>query len=313
MSGNFIINGALVPAPVGLTVTNYKDDPRLRLRIGQLGGGNDGARRRTRWIRSIVLHTTKGIPGGSDQRPQKILPGLGPNLGKEFDVAKFWATSAKSAGAALVVDFDGSVGQLHDLETEAAYHTGNAVNDISIGIEIYQGSNAELYQGQLDKTADLVNFLTATFGIQRQIPHNYNGPIGRLDESGGFNMVGVFGHRDITDRRGTGDPGDAIMAVLCARGYELFDFQRGEDVRIWAARQKMIGMSASEIDGIPGLKTTALLRALGYPDGIWMNGCPEHDHDTVAAAQVRRFMAESLIPLLGEEKAMAFLKRFSEG
>jgi hypothetical protein len=307
MSGHFIIDGKKVPAPEGLTVVNYQDDKRLRLRIGQLGGGNDGARRRTHWIRSIILHTTKGIPGGSDQRPQKILPGLGPNLGKEFDVAKFWATSTKSAGAALVVDFDGSIGQLHDLGVEAAYHTGNAVNDLSIGIEIYQGSDAELYSRQLEKVADLVDFLTVQFGIQRQIPSRYLGPIDRLDEGGGVDCVGVFGHRDITDRRGAGDPGDAIMQILAARGYEKFDFQRDEDIHVWAARQRLL---KAKDDGVPGPVTTQFLREKGYRDGLWVNGAAHIE--ITAAAEINRLLYQTLIPLLGKERALEFLKTVAE-
>lgn len=309
MSGNFIIDGQKVAAPKDLVVTNYQDDKRLRLRIGQLGGGNDGARRRTRWIRSIVLHTTKGIPGGPDQRPQKIIPRLGPDRGKEFDVAKFWATSTKSAGAALVVDSDGSVGQLHDLVTEAAYHTGNAVNDLSIGIEIYQGSDAELYLGQLDKTADLVDFLTATFGIQRQIPHKYLGPIDRLDHGGGADCVGVFGHRDITDRRGAGDPGDAIMDVLAVRGYERFDFQSGEDLRVWASRQKILG-DGMTADGVPGPVTVGRLKVRGYDHGLWTSGSIVRLAEQHVGAEVRRLLAETLIPLLGKEGAEAYLRTF---
>jgi hypothetical protein len=264
-----VIQGAQVEV-AGLAVRNWHDDPRLRLRIGQPNGGNDGRQRRTRWVRSIILHTTKGIPGGKDHRPQEIRPGRGPGGLHAESVARFWSTSELASGAHLVCDFDGTWVCLADLATECAYHA-TTVNDVSIGIEICQGNAAELYEGQLDSVVAMVDFLTACFGIQRQIPAGYSGPIPRL-ESGGDDCVGVFGHRDQTDNRGPGDPGDAAMAWLARAGYERLDFQRGQDLAVWTTRQHDLnrhhGPGLVE-DGIPGPDTVARLAQLGYGHGLW--------------------------------------------
>lgn len=265
-----VIDGIPTEVP-GLTVSSWHDDPRLRLRIGQPGGASDGRLRKTRWVRSIVLHTTKGIPGGKDRRPQKILPGIGPSGPAAEAVAHWWSTSGLASGAHLVCDFDGSWICLADLANECAYHA-TTVNDVSIGIEICQGRDAELYEGQLDSVVAMVDFLTARFGIQRQVPDAYRGPIARL-ESGGADCVGVFGHRDQTSNRGAGDPGDAIMDRLRAAGYEAFDFSAGEDLAAWRERQRDLGVrhgTSVEVDGIPGPATVAQLRQCGYPDGLWI-------------------------------------------
>jgi hypothetical protein len=254
-------------------VVNWHDDPKLRLRIGQPNGANDGRARKTKWVRQIILHTTKGIPGGKDNRPQKILPGRGPSGRAAESVAQFWSTSELASGAHLVCDFDGSWICLADLATEVAYHA-TTVNETSIGIEIYQGSDAELYEEQLASVVAMVDFLTGQFGIQRQIPAMYSGPIGRL-EDGGTDCVGVFGHRDQTDNRGPGDPGDAIMGLLGRAGYERFDFRGGEDLKVWRQRQANLAVRQSEpidVDGVPGPGTVAILKKLGYTQGLWSAG-----------------------------------------
>jgi hypothetical protein len=109
----------------------------------------------------------------------------------------------------LVVDHDGSAACLADLADEVSYHSGE-VNEVSIGIEIYQGSDAELYEGQLESVVALVDYLTRRFHIQRQYQWPYHRrPAARI-ASGAQDVVGIFGHRDVTTNRGLGDPGDAI-------------------------------------------------------------------------------------------------------
>jgi len=271
MSG-VVIQGAQIKVS-GLTVRNWHDDPRLRLRIGQSNGANDGRERKTRWVRSIVLHTTKGIPGDKDTRQQTIRPGLGAPGNLAEAVARYWSTSELACGAHLVCDFDGTWVCLADLATECAYHA-TTINDVSIGIEICQGHDAEMYEGQLASVVTMVDFLTAHFSIQRQIPNLYLGPIPRL-EDGGADCVGVFGHRDQTDNRGPGDPGDAIMSRLADAGYERLDFRTGQDLKVWRERQELVSRRLDvplDLDGISGPDTVARLEQLGYPDGLWALG-----------------------------------------
>jgi hypothetical protein len=57
-----VIDGADESVP-GLSVVSWRQQggpPRLK-------DGEDCRGRFTRWVRGIVLHTTKGIPGGTDQ------------------------------------------------------------------------------------------------------------------------------------------------------------------------------------------------------------------------------------------------------
>jgi hypothetical protein len=259
---SLVIDGKPEDVP-GLRTVSWVDDPR----IPRLAGNQDSRRRSTRWIRGIVLHTTKGIPGGKDRRPQVIRPGFGPAGDRGLHVARYWSTSQLQSGAHLIVDFDGEIVQVADLQLEAAYHAG-PVNDVSIGVEIYQGSDAELYAEQLAVVVQLCDFLTRRFGIQRQIPDGYDrGQLERL-EAGGRNVVGVYGHRDVTSNRGTGDPGDEIMRQLSAAGYERADYSMRIDFDRWADRQHDLGIDA---DGIPGPATVRALAAAGRPHGMWVS------------------------------------------
>jgi len=256
-----VIRGASESVP-GLSSTSWLDDKGLRLQIGE-----DGARRAPNtWIRAIVLHTTRGIPGGSDPRPQRVLPGLGPSRNSARSVNSWWSTNGQSAGAHLVVDFDGSVACLADLELEQAYHA-TSVNPHTIGIEIAQGSGAELWDGQLDAVVTLVDWLTKRFRIQRQIPDKYRGALQRL-RTGGHDVVGVYGHRDQSRARGSGDPGDAIFARL-AGCYEAFDLNAGADLAMWRQRQRTLGVQA---DGLPGRATWEAICAFQRSRGLEETG-----------------------------------------
>lgn len=251
----------------GLVVKNWNDDPRLRIRMPE-----DGAPRSSTWVRNIILHTTLGIPGGKDHRPQVILPGLGPSTDTELNIAHFWSTNGAAGGAHLIVDFDGSVSCLADLQTEVTYHA-TSVNSVSIGIEIAQRQvDAALYEEQLVCVVQLVDWLTKRFRIQRQIPsrYTYGSPIGRL-VAGGRDIIGVAGHRDQTTNRGPGDPGDRIFELLRDAGYEPFDFSAGEDRTRWAERQRALYMTDKEADGIPGPNTCLRLEAAGYKNGLWIS------------------------------------------
>lgn len=266
-----IIDGARVPVP-GRVVTNYLDDPRITLALPE-----DGRAKRTARVQLVVLHTTKGIPGGKDRRPQVIHPGVGPNLEAEVKVTRFWSTSDLQSGAHVVMDQDGSGGCLADLVKVTAYHA-KAMNARSVGIEIYQGSDAGLYAEQLEATADVVDAITLALGIQRQIPDRYRGPLPRL-QSGGADVVGVVGHRDGDDNRGEGDPGNEIFAVLDRRGYARVNMAAAEDLALWRARQRSFNKARATVqplavDGIPGPATVAALKALGYAGGIWTPGEP---------------------------------------
>jgi hypothetical protein len=264
--------GAIIDG-VDETVPGLKIDNWLNSAVPRLNKNEDCRERFTRWVRGIVLHTTKGIPGGSDHRPQKILPGLGPDRKGDYAAARYWASSAEQAGAHLVVDFDGSIVCLADLLTEASFHAGE-VNEVTIGIEIYQGKEAEMYDGQLDVVVRLVDFLTRRFKIQRQIHSPYKkGPVPRIAQ-GARDVVGIYGHRDVTTNRGSGDPGDAVFEKLAAAGYEAFDYAANQDRSAWWQRQEQLNTdfgAGLTVDGVPGQKTVAALITSGRKHGLWVS------------------------------------------
>lgn len=268
MPTGLMVHGTAVPI-VGLAVSNWQDDPGLRLSTKNFRPRSDDA-----WVHLIVLHTTRGIPGGNDKRQQVIRNGLGPFTDAGHRHVRAWNAEPRAAGAHLVVDFDGTISCCSDLGSEAAYHAG-AVNGCSVGIEIVQGPDAELYEGQLEIAVRLVDALTVLFGIQRQIPHRYLGPIPRFARpaapgSAQFSdAVGVLGHRDVSTNRGLGDPGNAIFNRLGLAGYEPVDYANRAEIDTWRTRQAKVGISSP--DGIPGPRTRAALEAAGYPRGMWVS------------------------------------------
>lgn len=261
---SLLIGGVHVEVP-GLMTRTWEEAGVPRLELGE-----DARRRKSDWVRLVVLHTTKGIPGGRDHRPQKILLGMGaPSIAAER-VAHFWSSDPTPSGAHVVVDRDGDVLCLADLARDCAFHAG-PVNDVSIGIEIYQGKDAEIYEGQLEATVVLCDFLARTFGIQRQWPlYRTNVASARL-EAGGRNVVGFVGHRSVTTNRGTGDPGDPVFSALYRAGYERHDIDDGEDRRVWHERQQAFGWHVKDCDGVPGPATVRALKAAGKPHGLWVS------------------------------------------
>ena len=102
-----IIGGREVPVP-GYATYSWRDDPRLRLTMGQ-----DGRRRRptgsAQRVSLLVFHTTRGIPGGKDKRAQLILDGVGPSTDGGRRVNQFWAKDPKYSGAHVVIDHDTAI------------------------------------------------------------------------------------------------------------------------------------------------------------------------------------------------------------
>ena len=274
MGSGLILNGTRIPVP-SMDVVNFLDDPRLRLAPYDV-------RQRTpkekSWIHVVVMHTTGGIPGGKDLRPQVIKPGICQSTGGGQRIVASWTNDPnRPGGAHLVVDQDGRAYCCADLVTEAAYHAERA-NGCSVGIEVIQGhAEPDLYQGQLDAAAALALAVCRLMPvpIQWQIPAAYTGgPVPRFASSLAASnstpladVVGLVGHRDLTANRGSGDPGDAMMDALAAAGCERFSFAGEEDLYTWKQRQKDLGVWFA--DGVAGPQTVAALRARGDVDGIW--------------------------------------------
>jgi hypothetical protein len=253
-----LVNGVEHPV-AGLAIVNSNDAAWCRLEA------KDCQPRPTQWVRQIILHTTRG------DAPQHVLPGRGPG-GKARRTADIWRNDPTPSGAHLVIDNDGTVACLCDLATTEAFHA-TVSNAWSIGIEMYQEVNNGVYEAVYASALKLVPALCRLFGIQLQIPRlpYRNEPLRRMVD-GGESCVGVFGHRNNTDRRGEGDPGDEIFRRLAGIGAEWFDHDAEEDVAIWQDRQRTLNAAGAAlvVDGIPGPRTVAALIAAGHPSGIWV-------------------------------------------
>jgi hypothetical protein len=259
-----LIAGKLVSVP-GLTVippASHGGPAWARLDPG------DCTARETKWIRQIILHTTKG------EWPQHVI--AGPGLaGRSQAVADFWRHDPIHSAAQLVVDIDGTVACLCDLARTVAYHA-EACNPWSIGIEMYQISGGGLYEATLIATTVLVEFLCERFGFPQLMPRGpyRNQPLHRMEigsgstrhQLGGPDAVGVFGHRDNTERRGRGDPGDEIFTRLATIGWEGVDYDGSEDLHLGALRQQALNVRGEklDVDGVCGPASWAAMKRQGF-------------------------------------------------
>ncbi len=252
-----IIDGNEVAVP-GLTIVNANDEPWATLDPA------DFRPRRTSWVRQIILHTTKG------KWPQSVRAGSGAG-NRKHAVADFWRNDPEHSAAHLVIDNDGSVACLADLARVAAYHA-TVSNEWSIGIEMYQESNGDVHEAVYASAVPLVKALCRALGIQFQIPKRpyKSSPLARMAD-GGCHVVGVFGHRDNTHRRGVGDPGDEIFARLAAAGAERFDFDAKEELEVWRLRQIALNKRGAKltVDGVVGPDTIGALESSGITDGVY--------------------------------------------
>jgi len=250
-----IIGGKQVPVP-GLNITNYKDQPVLKLRAG-----DDMRERVTRWVRSIVWHNTKNIP-----TQLKLARGPYKDIGEK--VAKFWSTSPAHAGAHLVVDWDGSVTCHADLLFDATYHA-STVNEVSVGIEMFEDEHGLIFESQMQTAVLLTTWLCERFGIQKQMPDPYYNHVISRVAKGGTDTIGVFGHCHQYNQKQY-DPSNHVFEALQKAGFKIFNFELKEDVKTWKNLQRKLGVPE---DGIPGPATRDALQAAGFHAGLydWAN------------------------------------------
>jgi hypothetical protein len=214
--------------------------------------------RRTRWVRQIVVHTTKGI------WPQTIRRGAGPD-GRDRRVADYWHRDPEHSAAHIVVDSDGSVACLTDLATTAAYHATTA-NDVSVGIEMHQEVDGSIYESVLNSTVATVLAICDAMLIADQFAADpYRAaPIQRLIDDDQF--CGIYGHRNNTSRRGRGDPGDEIWHRLELAGVEPVQVGQHQDVVRSRQRQAhLVSLGAAiSVDGVVGPRSIQAARSQGF-------------------------------------------------
>lgn len=254
-----VIGGRRVETP--FASVSWLDDPARAPRTPHTSP-------RDRRVRSIVLHTIKGVLG-------PVRPGL-KNSTRADAEARYQASPACRVSWDGTLNTDGTLLWQNDPVERFTWHA-TSQNPVSLGIELVQDDDGAVYDGQLQVLVRVLDVLTRELRIQRQIPWVGAGvPRGvrpRLDEHGakqGADWVGVCTHYQITTNRG---PGDTVVPFeyLARAGYERFDLDAGEDLAAWKARQRALGMTGADVDGVPLDKTCAALEAGGHAHGLWVS------------------------------------------
>lgn len=253
MSGGMPIHGRLVPVP-GLNIVPP----------ASMGGpswctltSGDWQPRRSR-VRQVLLHTTKG------DWPQHVIPGRGPG-GRAKLTFEFWHRDETHSGAHAVIDNDGTVACGVDLADACAYHA-TVSNEYSVGIELYQEADGGICEAVYQALSLFVPALLEALDVPFYVVADpYNGhPLQRFLD-GAPDFYGVCGHRNNTERRGRGDPGDEAFDRLILAGGEPVKTQRLEDLGLSRGRQRWLNAHGASlvVDGLAGPASRAAQRAAG--------------------------------------------------
>jgi hypothetical protein len=257
---SIVLNGEKIATP-GLETFSWLDDHNVPK--------TTDVNPRTQWLRAIVMHTVSGKVGG-------LKPGLSAPSSRAESYAKYQANTSRDVSWDYTIDTDGTIIASND---PLKFYTWQAtsVNPFTLGIELVQEDNGDLYEGQMDVAVRFLDLLTRELAdrghpIQRQVPMTMDGkPVKGIvkrieDSSQAKNFSGVVGHRNQTTNRGPGDPGDHIFNALLKAGYKGFNLDANDDVRFWKDIQTRLNLSPA--DGIPGRGTQQALIAAGYKHGL---------------------------------------------
>src|SRR5262249_42529363 len=155
----------------------------------------------------------------------------------ERAVAEFWVRDPLHSAAHIVLGSDGTVACLGDLVRDEAYHA-TVSNPYSVGIEVYQEADGGIYDAALGALAQIVPVICEALAIPFQVvaaPYTDH-PLPRFLD-GGPTYRGVLGHRNNTEQRGRGDPGDEAIARLIAAGAEPVLAGQGQELELGKRRQ----------------------------------------------------------------------------
>lgn len=261
---SIIINTKKYEIP-GLKTLSWVDgDPKIKYVTDK--------NKRERKIRGIVCHTHEGLRG-------KVLPGTGPNTTIDERLAMYQTNTDRYVSWDYTIDQNGDVICQNDPMIDYTWQ-GNMTNGYTLGFEmvqkLYGNGTGDLFENEIKAAVTLIDFLTLVLGIQRQIPWDsvHNKPaskvITRMET--GKDVVGIYGHRNITEKRGEGDPGDAIFYALKDAGYECFDYGKNEDIKTWKERQSSLGMATEDQDGLALDKTISFIKSTNKSKtGLWVS------------------------------------------
>lgn len=267
---SIVLNG------VSMEIPNVKTTSWVGPTITQLGDLQvkkaTKTSKRKKWLRGIVCHTVHGKLGN-------LLPGIGPDTNMDVHYAKYQVSTDRSVSWDFTCDLDGSWLIQNDPVKEYTWQATHC-NSFTCGFEMIQLENGDMYEGQIQKVVEFVDFLTAKLGIQRQIPWDTKrdkpvlSQVKRLsdkDYGAGEDVVGVYSHVNLTSNRGKGDCGPWLPVALAAAGYEKFCFDDYDDKITWQDRQqRLLSMSSEGSDGIPGPSTVEALKSAGYKHGMFI-------------------------------------------
>lgn len=261
---SIILNEQKIEIP-GVKTISWKDPEAASLKIKE---ATDKSPRKT-WLRGIVCHTVHGKLG-------KLIPGDGPKTDKAIKYAKYQTSTDRDVSWDFTQDLNGDWVVQND---PLKFYTwqASAVNGYTCGFELVQLDNGDLYEGQIAKAVEFVDFLTAKLGIQRQIPWDMvndkplRSTVSRISgPNAGKDVVAVYCHYHQTNNRGFGDPGPWLQEALKKAGYETYAFD-GDDKEVWKTRQRALGITESECDGVPGPATVRALAASGKKHGMYVS------------------------------------------
>lgn len=261
MSG-LLIGGKLYPVP-GVTVIGPHETAWAHLALGDY-------RMRLGRPSMFMLHTTKG------EYPQHIVETAGPR-GRAERTAEMWGDDPTYSGANGVTGSDGVAACLADLWLVAPHHA-TVSNPYAAGWEIYQEAGGIIHLAAIAATVAICDVVADVLELPRQFHRlPYSGhPLKRF-ANGGRGCYGFFGHRDNTERRGRGDPGDFFFTALEHAGWEPLDFEHHEDLDVGVRRQKKLNAMGEQlvVDGFFGPSSVGAMRRLGFKNGRELDAAVE--------------------------------------
>ena len=242
---SIILNEQLITIP-GVKTVSWKDPEAQSLGLKEVSHKST----RNTWVRGIVCHTIHGKLG-------KLLPGLGPDTSIDIAQAKYQVNTTREVSWDFTCDMNGEWLIQNDPLKSYTWQA-TSVNGYTCGFEMVQHDNGDLYEGQIAKAVEFIDFLTAKLGIQRQIPWDMKnncppkGIVNRIaGPNSGKDVVGVYNHSHQTTNRGYGDCGPWLPIALKNAGYLTFNFDGDDDKMFWKDKQKnILGFAEAQADGV---------------------------------------------------------------
>lgn len=234
-------------------------------------------------ITGLIAHTVHGTATGKIAPPSSCT-----STSSAFAYARNFARAGADAATTFIISKPGLVLAVADMVRDRPWGAGSW-NPFTLQWEIDQPDNASVCQASLDAGVQLAWSLCELTGVQPMFPATTDGDPDlddnpRLTGEGARTFRGLWFHAN-DDARGRGDPGVAFPLALRAGGFESFDIRRNVDRDVWRARQRELGMSAAEQDGIPGAATVQTMqRVLGRSTWVQRPGTSVQTQRSTAGA-----------------------------